>query len=457
MSTQPLHVVVVGGGIGGLCLAQALKRAGVSVAVYERDRASTDRLEGYRIHINPAGCRALRDCLPPAAWEAFVATAGDPGGGFGFLTERLEELAVVDEEIMYPGITEGQYPVDRLTLRRLLLAGLDDVVHFDKKFERYERSAEGVVTAFFSDGTSAAGDVLVGADGAGSRVRQQYLPQAERVDTDATAVALKLPLTDRTRSWLPPRLAAGMNLIMAPDPWFLFTAVFDRGLDPAQILRGLVAEEDLQGLDQGPNSYVLCAFVSRSEAYPETVSGLSGEALKDLVGKMIEGWHPDLRWLIAEADPESAMVVPIRSSVPVEPWKTTNVTLLGDAIHSMPPTGGVGGNMALRDANLLGRKLAAVHRGESSLLKAIHEYEEEMVDYGFAAVRSSVEATRQGISSNPASLAAFKVFLRICQAAYPLKRLVFRNAWAEQARLRPWERDPPVSRARLVPQGSATK
>ena len=154
---------------------------------------------------------------------------------------------------MYPATsTEGQYPVDRLTLRRLLLAGLDDVVHFDKKFERYERSAEGEVTAFFSDGTSATGDVLVGADGAGSRVRQQYLPQAERVDTDATAVALKLPLTDRTRSWLPPRLAAGMNLIMAPDPWFLFTAVFDRGQDPAEVLRGLVAEEDLQRAGSGP-------------------------------------------------------------------------------------------------------------------------------------------------------------------------------------------------------------
>ena len=46
MSFATFHVVIIGGGIGGLCLAQGLKRAGVSVAVYERDLTRTDRLEG---------------------------------------------------------------------------------------------------------------------------------------------------------------------------------------------------------------------------------------------------------------------------------------------------------------------------------------------------------------------------------------------------------------------------
>nr|MBA3575249.1 hypothetical protein [Pseudonocardiales bacterium] len=55
-------------------------------------------------------------------------TAGRTSGGFGFLTERLEELTIIEEESMYGGTTdpaESHYPVDRLTLRRLLLAGLD--------------------------------------------------------------------------------------------------------------------------------------------------------------------------------------------------------------------------------------------------------------------------------------------------------------------------------------------
>ncbi|MGH3834528.1 MAG: FAD-dependent oxidoreductase [Pseudonocardiaceae bacterium] len=68
--TEPLDVIIVGGGIAGLCLAQGLRQAGVSVAVYERDRSPTDRLDGYRIHINsttavapPVICSSVRTAL----------------------------------------------------------------------------------------------------------------------------------------------------------------------------------------------------------------------------------------------------------------------------------------------------------------------------------------------------------------------------------------------------------
>ena len=53
MSEKQMRVAIIGGGIGGLCLAQGLKQAGVSVAVYERDRTPTARLQGFRIHIDP--------------------------------------------------------------------------------------------------------------------------------------------------------------------------------------------------------------------------------------------------------------------------------------------------------------------------------------------------------------------------------------------------------------------
>lgn len=59
-----LHVVVVGAGIGGLCLAQGLRRAGIDVSVYERGAGPGRPWEGYLIDVNPAGSRALRACLP---------------------------------------------------------------------------------------------------------------------------------------------------------------------------------------------------------------------------------------------------------------------------------------------------------------------------------------------------------------------------------------------------------
>ena len=53
-----MHVLIIGGGIGGLCLAQGLRRRGVSVAVYERDRTPDVRLQGYRLSIEPPGSAA---------------------------------------------------------------------------------------------------------------------------------------------------------------------------------------------------------------------------------------------------------------------------------------------------------------------------------------------------------------------------------------------------------------
>jgi 2-polyprenyl-6-methoxyphenol hydroxylase-like FAD-dependent oxidoreductase len=122
-----LRVIIMGGGIGGLALAQRLRRAGIGVEVYERDVELTGRASGYRLHVNPAGSRALHALLPAGLWQAFVATAG-PGGDFGLLTEQLDELVVVDEATMYPGRVAGpaadHYSVDRGVLRALLLAGL---------------------------------------------------------------------------------------------------------------------------------------------------------------------------------------------------------------------------------------------------------------------------------------------------------------------------------------------
>lgn len=452
MNGKPLRVIVVGGGIGGLCLAQGLKKAGVEVAVYERDRAPADRLQGYRLHINPAGSRALASCLPPPLWEAFVATAGRPGG-FAFLDERLRELVAVEEDVMYwetSDPAESHHAVDRLTLRRLLLAGMEGEVRFGKRLERYEQSAGGMVTAFFADGTSATGDVLVGADGAGSVVRGQLLPRARRIETGAAAVGLKLPLTEESRAWLPPRLTAGMNMVMAPDPYFLFTAVFDRGREPDE------APSDGGGLDGSADStlgqpedaggyrdYVLCAFVGRRGAFPRGVENLDAYAVRGVVEAMIGGWHPKLRRIVAEADPRSVMLMPLTRSARIEPWESTNVTLLGDAVHAMPPTGGLGGNAALRDASLLCRKLVAVDRGEAALLPAVHEFEAEMVEYGFAAVDSAMRTMRLGLVSNRHALAGARTWFRACRVAPPLRRATFRNTWAEHARARPWEHTHP--------------
>jgi 2-polyprenyl-6-methoxyphenol hydroxylase-like FAD-dependent oxidoreductase len=220
---QKLDVMIIGGGIGGLCLAQGLHHAGIPVTVYERTETRTDWLQGYRIHINPHGSRALHDCLPPPAWQRFLDTVSVSDGGFGFTTEQLHDLLrFAGAEILPDALpADAHYGASRISLREVLLSGLDGVVRVGKTFERYEPAADGRVVAHFADGTSATADVLIGADGANSLVRQQLLPDAERIDTGILAIAGKHRLDGAE---LPRVLREDANIVIPTGRGFLFTA-----------------------------------------------------------------------------------------------------------------------------------------------------------------------------------------------------------------------------------------
>jgi salicylate hydroxylase len=224
-AVRPLHVLIIGGGVGGLALAQGLRREGVSVAVYERDRSLASRLQGYRVHISPGGSRALHACLPPHLFEAFDRTCGKPGRAFRFMTEQMKPLLTLDTSMVTNDSEIAKHrSVSRITLRQVLLAGLEDV-HLGKAFTRYEERG-GRVVAHFEDGTSAEGDILVAADGSGSRVRRQFMPDAPLIDTGVTAIGGKVFL-DEMRERIAPELRDGMCLVVGRDGVSLFVALQD--------------------------------------------------------------------------------------------------------------------------------------------------------------------------------------------------------------------------------------
>ncbi len=435
MSSQPFHVIIIGAGIGGLCLAQHLKKAHVSVEVYERDQSRTSRLQGYRIHINPSGSRALYESLPPRLYEIFLATCGRSGKGFSFMTEQLQELlflGVDDMGIVEVNPIDTHKSVSRFTLRQVLLTELEDVVHFNKAFKSYEETADGTFTAFFEDGTSANCDVLIGADGGNSRVRKQFLPHAKRIETDYWAFQGKTVLTDEIRQLLPKRLFDGPASVIAPHGYGMFIAVQEFQHKPGEI------EEIGAAIHLHPNlllsdttDFVGWGFTARKEKFKNAAAAMEkvdGTDLKQVVVEMIGGWHPHLQKLIHKADPSTILFTPLQSSLPIEHWQTKQVTLIGDAIHSMTPARGIGANIALRDAALLGRNLVAAHRGERSLKQAIYDYEIEMVKYGFDAVLSSKKALEQSASlEKPLPLAIAKTIFRMLNAIPPLKRRVFQG------------------------------
>lgn len=378
-----LRVIVIGGGIGGLCFAQGLRGAGIEVAVYERSEAHprASWQQGYQIHINAAGSAALEACLPSDTFALFRARALRPRDGVQILDGQLTPLTA-----LAPRAIEGSNPIERTALRDVLLTGLDGVVAFRRALVRYESDPAGI-HAIFDDGTAASCDVLVGADGVGSRVRAQYLPDATVEDIGLVGMAGKLPLTEAVRTYLPPSLLTHLTSIRAPRGLYMIVtqSIHKSRADGAAAggaaMSAVAAEDD----------HLIWVLVSAREVYGTDAAKLfhDGSALRDLARRLTSEWHQTLQRIVADTDAGVVSATALRAAQDVQPWATTKVTLLGDAIHAMPPLQGQGGSTALRDAALLARKLASADLRDMELLDAIHEYESAMLVYGFEAVHAA--------------------------------------------------------------------
>ncbi|MBV9445037.1 MAG: NAD(P)-binding protein [Streptosporangiaceae bacterium] len=211
-----VRVAVAGAGLGGLCLAQGLRRAGAEVTVYERDDGLAGRRQGYRLHLDARAGLALQRCLPPELLTAFQATCGQASTRLTVVSERLRVLKEVTAgdtaaERYAPGTLSTS--VNRLTLREVLAAGLDDTIAFGREVTGYDAGEKGV-QVHFADGREAGADVLVGADGVNSAIRRQYLPAAEPHDTGGRCVYGKTPLGPAALELLPAALDAGFTAVI---------------------------------------------------------------------------------------------------------------------------------------------------------------------------------------------------------------------------------------------------
>jgi 2-polyprenyl-6-methoxyphenol hydroxylase-like FAD-dependent oxidoreductase len=432
MKKLPLKVMIIGAGTGGLALAHGLKQAGIEVIVFERDRTPRDAKGGYRVGISPGGSQALKTCLPSGVFELFLATSARPPRYFNMLTEHFSNLISLEMEADDPA--HGEQNVNRLTLRRVLLTGLEDVVRFDKKFVRYEEDADGSVTVFCEDGSQCSGDVLIGADGAGSRVRKQRLPDARHEETGILSLGGRVPMTAESKALLSEKMFYGMSMIMAPKGLGAIIHSLEFQWNQTDWGNNVKVEPDIISqwpgfVDENTADYIGWGIWASRQQFPRDPMTLSGTDLVILANEMTGKWHSDFRKLIQMTDPASMHAINIRTSVPVAPWETSKVTLLGDAIHTMTPGKGAGANTALRDAALLLKRLVEVSRGEKSPLQAFHEYECEMLRYSSKLVLES----RKQMNENDAihkpvigglQLGVMRTAMRVIDSVPMLKRRV---------------------------------
>ncbi|UNI23075.1 hypothetical protein JDV02_008915 [Purpureocillium takamizusanense] len=435
---MPLHVLIIGAGTGGLALAQALKKskADVTFAVYERDRTRTDGLFGYRVGISPEGSRCLAECLPPDLFEVFKRTTAIPPDSFNIITEHCQELLSIDgfSKESEDGVA-GERSVSRMTLRQVLLTGLEGSVHFDKHFTRYTANGDGTVSASFKDGTSATGDLLVGADGTGSPVRRQYLPRALLRESGLYGVTAKVELTEETRALLPPKALRGVTMVNAPhgDSCIIHVMEFPWDRD-GRLKEGIGGNDEalLRGWPgltfDNSRDYILLGFASHGSRMPDGFMSMDGPSLHDLLLSRTAAWHPHLRRLFSLSDASTSFPLNIRTSERMAPWESTNVTLIGDAIHTMTPGLGVGANTALLDAKILAEKLIGVQGDKTGVVQAVASYERDMHAYAWTRVDKSLErfnaddaVYKPGLTGTLATM-FLRAGMRLVNSLPPLKR-----------------------------------
>lgn len=346
-----MSITIVGAGLGGLALARVLHVHGIEAVVYEREASREARGQGGMLDIH-SGQRALREA---GLIDRFHSIARGEGQDMRLLepdgTLLLQEDTPDDAPLDRP-------EVDRADLRNLLLDSLPEgVVRWGHAFE-----SAGNGLLHFADGSTATYDLLVGADGAQSRVRA-LLTDARPAHIGQNVVELGIPDIDRTH----PDLAA---MVGRGNYW-----VLGNGLS-------LAAQRNGDGRVR-----IGLSFYNTGEDW-FTTSGIPFDdpaAARARLIDLLPGWDARFTALIAACDdtvvPRSITSLPIGLTWPSRP----DVTLLGDAAHLMPPVG-EGTNMALLDGAVLGLALAA---RPDDFPSAVKEYEREMFERTSAAARMS--------------------------------------------------------------------
>jgi 2-polyprenyl-6-methoxyphenol hydroxylase-like FAD-dependent oxidoreductase len=352
---QDQHVLIAGAGIGGLALAQGLRQAGIRCSVFER--ASAPAWGGYILHMNADGGAALRTCLPKQLYNLYVATSRrSPRRDVVVVLDHLAtEITTLPHHGPANDTTTPHTSVHRGTLCQILLGGITGNIHFDHEVTGYHHDGDTVI-AEFAGGGSARGSILIGADGINSAIRHQLLPDVEILPIANHALLSQAPLTSDLAASLPAAFKDSFIMMRDPAGTHLATGLFQPRQPAADAAADLAPDITVEPVAD----YVAVSMeLAKPELGNHDFFTAPKRFLHSLMREAATGWHPALRQLIAGVAAETIVPRTIRMLSPARPWCPGNVTLLGDAIHAMPPMFGNGANSALVDAAELTTILAS--------------------------------------------------------------------------------------------------
>ncbi|MFE0171158.1 FAD-dependent oxidoreductase [Streptomyces sp. NPDC059002] len=351
-------VTIVGAGLGGLTLARVLHVHGIPATVYEAESSPRARAQGGLLDIHDYN------------GQLALAAAGLMDAFHAVVIEGRQALRLVERDgtVLHDQPddgTGGRPEVQRGELRQILLDSLPaGTVRWGHKVGGVRALAGGRHEVTFADGTAITTGLLVGADGAWSRVRP-LLSTAVPAYTGRSVVETYLFHADTRHPAAAKAVGGGMMIAPSAD-------------------REIFAHRE--------KGDTLHAYVGlhRPQEWFDAIDFTDAAAAAARIAREFDGWAPELTALITDSD--TAPVLRALYTLPTEHrWdRVPGVTLLGDAAHLAPPNG-EGANLAMLDGAELGKALAA---RPDDVEAALFAYEQAMFP------RSAEAAASEGLGGH---------------------------------------------------------
>lgn len=370
-----MKVLIAGGGIGGLTLAIALRQRGIDAAVFES--APAIEAAGAGIALWPNAIKVLRGL---GVGETIIATGRRIERG---QLREIDGAFLVNSDQRWLEAEAGAplIALHRADLQSILSAALPDgLVHPGKRISGFDQNTP-VVKARFADGSTADGDVLIGADGIHSVIRGSLRPEIQ------------------------PRYAG----------YVAWRGVADDadGIDPEAL--GIHATSETWGsgarfgiVPIGPRRIYWFATANRERGLRRNAVETRAELL-DRFG----AWHAPIRDLIDRTPADRILENDIEDLRPFRGWSRGRAALLGDAVHATTPNLGQGACMAIESAVVLAEQLA----GSGSITEKLEAYERARFARTAWITRRSRTVGQVGQWSNPLLCAIRKRALRLSPEA----------------------------------------
>ncbi|KAI1473836.1 putative monooxygenase [Daldinia eschscholtzii] len=347
MAQRTPHILIVGAGLGGLLLGQTLRKNNIHFEIFERDRSDNIRAQGWAMGLHTIldePDASIPDDMPSRDFVNHLLPLKYNYEWAWYRHDRTKKLGIRDDG-------SGNFlRANRARLRKWLATNMP--IQYGKHAIRIEEH-DDLVTVHFEDGTSATGDILIGAEGSCSPSKKYLL--------------------------------GGEDVIRHPHQGMINGEVILSGHDMEQQLQMGVScyLVDASLTDETPSFF----FVGLSEVFPD---GKSGRYYFNIFWRDENATKKDFWTYSASSEKLYETALEKTKHLPPKFRSIGRITLLGDSAHSMPTFRGEGGFHALLDALKLGKVLSNLQTNNTDdIRRALGDYQDEMLERGSKAAEWS--------------------------------------------------------------------